>query len=357
MKRLAMGVAAAALFASAVARAEPAPPARVVVAGPPDDAIAARTEQELRAVGFDPVRVDAADGCSRASVLAHMEEAHATAAACSDGSSIGVWTSDARGARIRDVVVARGTDTHDRDVAAVRAAEVVRASVELPDDPPPPARQEPSAATELPIEPRTAETVDLRTAKPAPTAPPTYTATFIGASGISALLGADAKVPAIDAKIDVGVSRYASLAFRFAYPTNAATATRETAAQLGSTTTSVVQVRPGIAGAGVDVPLARPSSFIVPRVGGGFALVWLQAQGVAVLGGPSSSPTSETATSPAMYADATMSMRVYGPMRVALDGMIGATASRLVARANGTKVAYWGQPFGAFGAHVEVQVP
>jgi hypothetical protein len=351
--------AAAAIGSPSVARAAPA---RAVVAGPEDDAIAARLEKELRAMGFEVSRVDGADGCTHASIVARMDEAGASAAVCSDGGAVGVLTHDAKGARLRDVVVVRGSDAHDRDDAAVRAAEILRASVELPDErflPPP---SPPPAVTTEPAR----EAVDLRPAPPAPKEPTTFTPTFIGASGVGALIGAGARVVAIGAKIDVPAHRYAALAVRFDWPVSDE---QVSVALPTETRDDKVRLKPGVAGLGVDVPLARPKAAVIPRVGAGFGIAWLHVEGVPGVsrfaGTKAPQPpnvatlpsSSETAVSPAMYLDGAASVLVAGPVRLAFDGMVGATASRLVARANGAHVAYWGQPFGALSARAEIQVP
>ena len=54
------------------------------------------------------------------------------------------------------------------------------------------------------------------------------------------------------------------------------------------------------------------------------------------------------------YANAAISMRIVGPLRLAVDAMLGTTAQRMVVRDQGTHIAYWGQPFGTLAMRAEL---
>ena len=55
----------------------------------------------------------------------------------------------------------------------------------------------------------------------------------------------------------------------------------------------------------------------------------------------------------AAYGTAALSMRIAGPVRMAVDGVFGSTFSRLVVRTQGIDRAYWGAPFGALALRLE----
>ena len=108
LRRTAVAAATLALATTgSIASASAAPAHRVLVAGPDDDAIAARVQKELTALGFETLRVGALEGCARSAVVRAAQEESAIAAACSDGDQVGVWVTDGDTLRLKDVVVVR----------------------------------------------------------------------------------------------------------------------------------------------------------------------------------------------------------------------------------------------------------
>lgn len=317
---------------------------RVVVAGPEGDAIAARLQKELTALGYQPVRVDDTAACAGGSMAAWMDEMHATGATCSDGKTVVVYTASASGVRVADVVEPRADDDGGPDVVAMRAAEVARASIELAPSEPEPAAPKPPPAWSPTVAPQ----IDaaLRDRKQAPPVP--HTPSFVLGSGVSALLGADLGSPALDLEMELRVYRRLALGVRSAIPL---------AGSRIANASSVVKVSPGLFGVGPVLPLAASDAFFVPRVGGGVGVVWLNAQNVfssSPAGITSTAPTQDDIASPAAYLHAAISMRVVGPLRLAVEGLLGTTAYRMVVRAEGEHVAYWGQPFGTVAMRGEL---
>jgi hypothetical protein len=323
---------------------------RVVVAGPENDPIAARLQKELTALGYEPVRVDDAAACAGGSVTAWMAEMHASGAACSDGKSVVVYTaSPSAGVRVADVVEPHAGDDSAPDVVALRAAEVARASIELApaaaDAAPAPATSQPTWSSAVPPQ------VDAGLRDRKGPAPPRFTPPVTASGGMSALMGADATAPALDLEMELRVYRHLALAAHGAIPLSSTHVT---------TSASSIKISPGFFGVGPIVPLASSDSVFIPRVGGGVGVVWLNAQtvftnavGPGTFQGISTTPTQDDIVSPAAYLNAAMSMRVAGPIRLVLDGLLGTTAHRMVVRADGQHLAYWGQPFGALALRGE----
>jgi hypothetical protein len=362
---LAVPLSLAAITGASVTRADPAAtPRRVLVAGPSKDPVTERMLNELRAMGLDPVRSGAAEGCARAAVLAAISAADADAALCADGDSIGIWVREPDGLRLRDVIVTSDVDPAARDVAAMRGAEIARASLELLEaasqDPPARAAMKPAPASPAPGPPPAPEDTppdaDRGTvAASGEDSSARRTPRLVVGGGISTLLGADASVGAFGGQVEVGVTRFFSLAARIEWPFER---------HKLHVSSGTVAVAPALMGLGVTVPFARPRAFMIPRVGGGAGAVRLDAEAetffdVRPPGGtaPNTLPQAETLWSPALYGSAGLSMRLAGPVRLAVDGLFGATAHRMVVRTPVRHEAYWGRPFGAIAMRVEVLVP
>lgn len=332
---------------------------RVIVAGPEADPIANRVHKELSSMGFEPVRVDDAAACSRGAIAAWIAEMHASGAACSDGTAVTVWVSSRSGLRIADTVAPSATDTDSGpELVAVRAAEVARASLEIsasePDPEPPPAR--PPVWTSSPP----SAAVDAAEKLPRAPAPLPRTPTLAVATGIGALMGADATVPGLAMELDFRVAPSLALAVRADLPLQSTGI---------ATSHATFKIAPAVFGAGVLVPLLPPESFIVPRLGAGAGVVWLRSESIdepapLVIPRGSTSPSFSSSSSgasgrddifsPLIYANAALSMRVAGPVRLVVDGLLGTTAYRMVVRDAGTHVAYWGVPFGTLAMRAEV---
>jgi hypothetical protein len=243
------------------------------------------------------------------------------------------------------------------DLVAIRAAEIARASLELPDtepEPPPP------APTPSPRPPPTWKTTTpgadvvpparLRAPAPAPRTP-----LLVLGTGLSALMGADATAPGLDLDVELRIIRYFALAAHTDIPLVSTSVT-------GPDTT--VKISPGVFGIGPIFPLADTDSFVVPRLGAGTGFVWLHsvADGRSIIQPGNSQPSTttiantDTIYSPIVYGDAAVSLRVVGNFRLTLDALIGTTAHRMVVRDEGTHIAYWGQPFGRVAMRMEMML-
>ena len=162
--------------------------------------------------------------------------------------------------------------------------------------------------------------------------------------GISALMGADATAAALDTEMQLRLARYLGLSARAALTFDGVPVT---------TSRAVVRVAPSVFGIGPVVPLARTDAFIIPRLGAGAGVVWLRSSAAENGSGNTFGP-SDSIVSPMGFLSAAMSMRVGGALRLTLEGLLGTSAHRMVVRAQGEDVAYWGQPFGSVALRGEL---
>lgn len=364
MKRFVLSFSIAAAVLSLFANdAEAAPTRKVIVAGKQGDALTDRVQKELGAMGFEVVRVDAGEGCSRSAVSARVRDAAASAATCTDGDAIGVWIIEPAGLRLRDVIVARTPDDAQRDMAAVRAAETARASVDAVDQeaeakalgnpkpapPPSPPAISPAPANAPPNADRPAGVPAKKDIRKTPV--------FVGGVGLSTVMGVDASVAAFSAEAEIGITRWLAVAPRLDFPIE----------DRDLNGTPQVKVRPGFTGIGAVIPIMHPGAFVIPRFGAGVGGAWINAeaqptsftrfeQDGSFNTFPTSTAGSDTTWSLAAYATAALSMRLFGPVRMSVDGVFGSTLSRLVVRTQGTDRAYWGAPFGALALRLEVLI-
>ena len=314
---------------------------RVIVAGPDGDAVASRLQKELTAMGFDPIRVDEAEGCAEGAVAAWVDEMKASAAACSDGNAASVWISTRAGLRVAEVVAPKPGDA-SADIVAVRAAEITRASLELSATEPEPEPAPRPAPTWGPATPADAD-VGSKPKKRVAAAP--QTPVFAMGTGISALMGADATAAALDTELQLRIARRVALSARAALTFDGATV---------ASGRNAVRVAPSVFGIGPVVPLAATDSFFIPRIGAGVGVVWLRSKEAAIDTVSSTFGPSDSIVSPMAFITGAMSMRVGGALRLTLDGLLGTSAHRLVVRSQGADVAYWGQPFGSVALRAEV---
>lgn len=338
---------------------------RVVVAGAEGDPVANRMQKELTAMGFEAVRVDDPAACSQAAITGWMDQMHALGAACSDGSTVGVWVVSSSGLRMADVVTPQDDGAHSAtapdmraDMLALRAAEVVRATLELPsgDAEPAPPKPQPTWATTT----HASDTDVAKLLEHPPKAVVPHTPLVVVGTGIAAVMGADAKVPAVDFDAQLRLFRYLAIAARAEIPLQSTNIT---------TANTTVKVAPAVFTLGPSFALTSSDSFFIPRLGTGVGFVWLQSESVGGATGviaPRSSGTNSFRTintpqnsddifSPLVYANLSGSLRVAAPFRLVFDAMLGTTTYRMVVRDESNQhIAYWGQPFGTLSIRGEL---
>jgi len=334
---------------------------KVVVAGQPSDALVARLEKELGAMGFDVVRIDVGPRCARAAVVAAMKQQGAQAAACAGDDAVGVWVSDGAGVKLRDVIVVREADEHARDMAAVRAAETTRAGIELA------LAENDGAEAKEPVSPKAPEPAPATAPEPEDKdvppgvvtdrkGPVKRTPLFVLGAGLSSVMGVDASAAAFSAEAEIGISRWLAIAPRLDYPI-----------EWHEVDGQGLRVKPGFTGVAAVIPILPPSSFVIPRFGAGLGAAWVQAEATSTSRSqvlPDGTfqqstvvaPASDYQMVPAGYLTAAVSLRIAGPVRATFDGVLGTTVERLVVRVDSFDRAYWGTPFGALAMRVEVMI-
>lgn len=307
-------------------------------------------------MGFEPIRVDDAAGCAIGAMVAWVDEMHASGAACSDGTNASVWRASKSGLKIADVVSPRPNEDHAPELVAVRAAEIARASLELASDgdapaPRAPATRPPPAWRNTVPEWGTDTAVDAKLPKKPVARPRTPLLTMGAGAGI--LMGADVSAVGLDAEVGLRLTRHVALSAR----STTSFAGTKVAAPHGSS----VDVAPSVFGVGPTFALTAADAFIIPRAGGGVGVVWLRSSPTSSSPGLATGNAipmgTSSVTSPMTYLNASASIRIAKALRVTFEGLVGTTAHRLVVRAEGEHVAYWGQPFGAFGTRAELMFP
>ena len=320
----------------AIAYAGPTP---VVVAGPESDPVASHLVDELTALGFQPTRAFDDGSCERDAIAASMRSVHAPGATCSNGTSVTVYGTGPSGVRVVDVVEPGPNDESPAEVLAMRAAEATRASIELAaTEPRPPAPQPPQWST---------STWDSSADRPPPEreapAERHFTPTLVVGGGMAAVMGADAESAALDIEMELRVYRHLAIAARVDVPLTPLSGT------LAARPDRAVSVLPGLAGIGPVLPLAPAQSRFIPRIGGGLGIAWLSSHPLYT-----AIPVDDDIASPMAYANAAMALRLAGPVRLVLEGLFGSTAHRMVVRADGQHMAYWGHPFGTIAFRTEL---
>jgi hypothetical protein len=348
------GVLAAALTLlglTSIARADDA--VRVVIAGGKKDPIALRLEKELVALGFAPIAVGAIPNCTDDAVETAVKNAGASAALCSSGQRVAVWTDDGNEVKLRDTVVAKDSDT-----IAMQAAEVMRANIAFGEPEPEPAP--PPTPAPAPATGSWDEFEDQDRPPPKPKEIVRNTAFLAVSAGASYLASSSASHGGFSAAASYGIHRYFSLAAHLDAPYEGTRATPMSTVSDGSK----VRMTPGIAGLGLEVPFVGPTSIVVPRVGAYAGVAWIYASksegqvndqfGGAVSTTPAS---SDTIFAPAGWVSASFSFRLMGPLRAVVDGLVGSTAGGVLVRNQGQSIARWGVPFGSAGFRAEILLP
>lgn len=323
---------------------------RIVVAAAPGDPIGDRLEKELTALDIRADRVDDANHCARVVVGARLEEKHGWVAACSDGEMIRIFTRDASGnVRFRQVVAESPDAEEPTSRVALRAAEISRAILEhgAGDSDPPPTFITYDKSDTAGIE-RVAFPPAAGDASPTPRRDE-RTPPWLLSAGVSRLMGVDAGANALSAKVALRVARQAMLGARLDLPIGQGATAQYFTPTWGLVSTTM---KPIVFGMTVDLPLVDASSRFVPTLGAGLGAVLLDVS-AAPYGGSFTKEKDLLATAQANVG-AGGSLRIYGPVRLAVDALIGTTLQRLTLSVGGDDVASWGQPFGAVAMRVEV---
>lgn len=338
---------------------------RVIIAGPKKDPIAMRLEKELVALGYAPIAVGALPDCTAPAVGDAVKNAGASAALCSNGERIAVWTDDGTDVKLRDTVQVKGGASGQGtsvDTVAMQAAEVMRANIAFrepepvtPAEPPPP----PSSSPPL-TDPDWDEF--NKDSRPPLDDGPRRTARFGFSAGASVLASSGAALTGLSFGATYGLHRYVSIQAQAEVPVTGTRANPLTSER--PTDNSHTRITPGLVGVGVEIPFTKADSFFIPRLGASVGAAWIHASKTAgVVPGSDGVPlfntteTSDTTAAPAAWITAAVSFRLVGPVRMAVNGLVGATAGEITVLNQGVAVAKWGLPIGSLGGRLELLLP
>lgn len=314
-------------------------PRIVVVGREHDDPIVPRLRAELSALGFDVLEVPS-EAVDSTALLSEQTRAHGAAAAVRivrSGAGIEVWVVDRVTGKtsLRDVVVPNGPQGDADATIAIRAVELLRASL-LEVHAPHASRgdvaptEEIRAASELP-----SQAADARRSL----------------FGVDLRVGAIASPGGVPATLALGGSAYwmpfGMLGFEgrgIASLTTSSIEAHEGRAQLSF----------GLAGGGARLGVGSSASTWAPSLSAGLAAAWLSARGTAYVATSASSPT---ALSAAPYLDLALAIQATSHVRAKID-LLGALATNAPqVQFVGRIVADWGRPILAPSAGVELAWP
>lgn len=334
------------------------PPRVVVVAADRDRAMVERLRAELVAMGFDVTLVPLAEGVSTREALegaAKLHNAVASMHVTAAARGIELWVADRVTGKtvLRDVVA---PDGGAHDTIALRAVELLRASLMEMDAPHPPRGDTPAppslravAGVPPPRAPAsgaaptfaTSDVADLAYAAPALRKSPWFGVSIGGAAAWSP--GGLGPHAALDVGLRAWVVPRVAIEVAGAVPLT-------TARHDGAEGYSINRFSLFLAGARVE--LGPLGSRVKPSLGGGFALVWLHAEGVGA--SPGYVGATRDAFTGGPYLRPGLGVVVAGPLRIRADVLAGVAFKKLVLTYASREAAGWGQPFVVGSVGVEM---
>lgn len=123
-----------------------------------------------------------------------------------------------------------------------------------------------------------------------------------------------------------------------------------------STPNGSASYRPTIFGAGFGVPLRSWKKTFVPRLGAGYALIWMHTWPEQAKNGTTTG-SSEDLWAPAMYATAALSVGITENVRLAAEGMFGTATNNMIVRIAHEHTDSFGVPLASIGARAELVLP
>jgi hypothetical protein len=311
---------------------------RVAVLGKDGVPILRHLERNARSSSLD-VALGTVWTCSREVVTLAMNELLADAALCADGDTIGIWGRDGERVVLQTVIVDGGGDEHEQQVTATRAttalgqrsrgrdAESGNAGVG--------ANSEGSPTTKDAPAPR-APRISARTAP-----------RLVLGLGPAIVASRHGSSLAISAEAQIAFGRHVAVVPWISFvPENRPVERPEGAASF----------RPTIFGFGFALPMLAPSSWIVPRVGGGYGVLWLHVSPeTAAAGAVMRKP--EDLLAPLAYGTAAISIALGASFRVTGEAFAGLASHDLVVRIAGQSAANWGVPLGGLALRAEWVLP
>ena len=345
----ALGVVGAATMIASTAHAAPS---RVAVLGPSEAPILPRLQRNVSSLKLDAVNATVSV-CTRDVVTRLVGELRVDTALCTDGDQISVWVLDGERLVLKEAVVVQSSDERAQELAAARAAMALQAL---------PAKDAPRGsaprgglmivangpdATAVPANDAPPGTSPQEKDRPAPVVTPSskerFAPPFVLGAGPAIAASRHGNSFAISAQADIGVSRYVALVPWVQFvPAN-----RSVEAPLGT-----ASFRPTIFGLGFGIPLLRPSSFVVPRLGAGYGILWMHVAPESATGSASMRPP-EDLLAPLIYTTAAASFKVTPSFRAVAEGMVGTSTHDMIVRIGNQPAAHWGVPLASIALRGE----
>jgi hypothetical protein len=295
--------------------------------------------------------------CTRDVVTRLVTDLRVDTAICTDGDQIGVWSLDGERLVLREAVVVQSPDDRAQELAAARAVMAVQ-SIPAKD-----AKAEASGGS-FTIVANSPNAAIVTSADPS--APPSTSETKDAAATPRKTVAAERITPhlvlglgptiaasragnsfAISAEAEIGISRYVAIVpWIQIIPEN-----RTAEAPAGT-----ASFRPTLFGLGFGIPILAPSSMVVPRIGGGYGILWMHVS-PETASGSGTMRKPEDLLAPFMYATAAVSVKVASSFRIAGEGMLGVSSHDMVVRIGGAEAAHWGVPLASLGLRGEWVLP
>lgn len=341
-------VAGASTLLSFSFQAEAAAPARVGILGPAESPMVLRLERNVTAMKMDAENA-IITVCSRDVVSRLADVLRADSVLCTDGDQIGVWIREGHGIVLKSAIVTPDSDERANELAAARATMALTEAtpgaptVSVGGDGP----SDGVSFTSTPrAQPEVAPTKDAP-ATTIPKAPKRVAPRLVLGAGpaIAASRGGNALALSVEAEIGVA-NRLAIVPWMQFIPAN-----RTVDAPSGS-----ASFRPTLFGVSALVPLLDPSSVVVPRLGAGYAILWMHVSPESAASG-SQMRAPEDLLAPVLYATGALSFATSKLFRLAVEGMAGVSSHDMVVRIGGQSAAHWGVPVASLALRGEWVIP
>lgn len=332
-----------------VTAASAKPPGKIAILGPERSAIAPRLQRNF-ADTSTKLSSAIVSSCTRLSVAKQLYDLDADTAICTDGDVVSVWKMEDDYVHLVDAIPILHGDDRSIEVIAARATISARDGAAPVDG---------SSTTIVANDAGRRDTAVVMASateapgadKPLPNAslPPERLAPrALFAMGPMLLASKPGGAFAMSVSAELGVSRVVTFIPWFA---------TMPVAQSVSTANGSAYYRPTLFGLGFGVPLRSHKQTLVPRLGAGYALIWMRVWPDQAKATGTTLGQSEDLWAPAMYMTAALSVGVTERFRIAGEGLLGTSTHNLIVRIARDNTASWGAPIASLGLRAELVLP
>lgn len=333
-----------------VTAASAKPAGKIAILGPERSAIVPRLQRNF---ADTPTKLSSVivSSCTRLGVAKQLYDLDADTAICTDGDVVSVWKMEDDNVHLVDAIPILHGDDRSLEVIAARAtisardgAAPVDASSTTIVASGDTGRHDTAAVMASANEPAGVD-------KPLPNAalPPERLAPrALFAVGPMLLASKPGGAFAMSVSAELGVSRVVTFIPWFA---------TMPVAQSVSTPNGSAYYRPTLFGLGFGVPLRSHKKTLVPRLGAGYALIWMRVWPDQAKATGTTLGESEDLWAPAMYMTAALSVGVTERFRIAGEGLLGTSTHNLIVRIARENTASWGAPLASLGLRAELVLP